>query len=97
MLYSLVSGMSELCLSEPVDVIVSRSRDTVESILFARSSLPKTSSNKDIRIIRHALSVDERRVFYAPSLFGPHEGTEQDVQERWFVGSHSGWCHVQER
>ena len=96
-LYSLVSGMSKLCLNQSISVIVSLSRDTVESILFARHSLPRTSFNEDIRIFRHALSVDERRVFYAPSLFGPPQsGAEQDVQELWFVGSHSGWCHVQE-
>ena len=90
--------MSKLwCLNQSIGVIVSWSRDTVESILFARRSLPRTSFNEDIRIFRHALSVDERRVFYAPSLFGPPQsGTEQDVQELWFVGSHSGWCHVQE-
>ena len=89
--------MSKLCLNQSIGVIVSWSRDTVESILFARRSLPRTSFNEDIRIFRHALSVDERRVFYAPSLFGPPQsGAEQDVQELWFVGSHSGWCHVQE-
>jgi len=78
--------------------VIPQSRDTVESVLFAYRSLPKTMSNDDIKIFRHALSVDEHRVLYKPILYSAPMNSEPDrVREQWFVGSHSGSYYAQGR
>jgi uncharacterized protein (DUF2235 family) len=42
-----------------------------------------------MRIIRHAVSIDERSAFFRQNSFGdPHDAT-QDVKEVWFAGVHS--------
>ncbi|KAG2353993.1 hypothetical protein BDR07DRAFT_1550880 [Suillus spraguei] len=43
--------------------------DTVSSVGIIPQRLPFTASNNNIRYFRHALSLDERRVRFEPSLF----------------------------
>ncbi len=67
--------------------------DTVSSIgLISPTRIPYTAKNADIAVGRHALALDERRVFFNRNLWqqnprdpapGPH-----DVKEVWFAGVH---------
>lgn len=56
-----------------------------------------THENPSVRVVRHAVSIDERRVFFRPRLWAP-EGVAmrgaaaragQDVSEVWFAGAHT--------
>jgi uncharacterized protein (DUF2235 family) len=63
--------------------------DTVTSIgLFNTLSLPKTTTNPFIKVIRHAVAIDERRAYYRQNLFIRAAAT-QDIKEVWFAGVHS--------
>jgi hypothetical protein len=64
--------------------------DTVCSVgwIYNPVVLPLTACNATITTGRHALSIDERRCFFAPRLWGapqPH----QDIKQVWFAGVHS--------
>ncbi|MGI9242196.1 MAG: phospholipase effector Tle1 domain-containing protein, partial [Verrucomicrobiales bacterium] len=48
--------------------------------------LPYTTNNKSVRAVRHALAIDEKRVFFKPKRWGT--GTA-DTKEIWFAGVHS--------
>ena len=77
--------------------------DTVKSYgYFWPKSLPHTRHNQSIRTVRHALSIDEHRSFFAPTTWGwrdldqeegclPQEEQQapKDVKEVWFAGDHS--------
>jgi uncharacterized protein (DUF2235 family) len=69
--------------------------DTVSSLgwIYNAVHFPFTnaSSNPDLNIVRHAVSIDERRAFFRQNLFGPPSGKnpKQDVAEVWFAGVHS--------
>jgi uncharacterized protein (DUF2235 family) len=68
--------------------------DTVSSVgLLSPTRIPYTANNEDIVVGRHALALDERRVFFNRNLWqrnplavptGPH-----DIKEVWFAGVHS--------
>jgi uncharacterized protein (DUF2235 family) len=62
--------------------------DTVSSVGWAwdPTSYPFTRHNPSVDVIRHAVSVDERRAFFRQNLMEP-DG-EQDFQEVWFPGVH---------
>lgn len=67
--------------------------DTVSSVGWVYNAVrfPFTNAGKnpDMKIIRHAVSIDERRAFFRQNSFGdPHDAT-QDVKEVWFAGVHS--------
>jgi uncharacterized protein (DUF2235 family) len=67
--------------------------DTVSSVGWVynavRFPFVNAGKNPDMGIIRHAVSIDERRAFFRQNLFGaPHDDT-QDVKEVWFAGVHS--------
>lgn len=64
--------------------------DTVKSLgwIYDPMTLPFTMRNPGVRAVRHAVSVDERRCFYRPNLWGPPDAG-QDVKQVWFAGSHS--------
>ena len=47
--------------------------------------LPFTTNNKGVKAARHALAIDEKRVFFRPSLLGEFG----DKKEVWFAGVHS--------
>ncbi|HKF22776.1 MAG TPA: DUF2235 domain-containing protein [Candidatus Angelobacter sp.] len=64
--------------------------DTVSSVGWIHNpvKLPYTAMNPDVTIIRHAVSIDERRCMFRQNLWGnPSAG--QDVQQIWFAGVHS--------
>jgi uncharacterized protein (DUF2235 family) len=67
--------------------------DTVASVgwIYNPVQFPFTraTKNPDLNIVRHAVSIDERRAFYRPSLFGKPHDARQDVMEAWFAGVHS--------
>jgi len=64
--------------------------DTVSSVgwIYDPLKLPYTANNPDVRIVRHAVSIDERRCFFWQNLWGPAVGG-QDVRQVWFAGVHS--------
>ena len=63
--------------------------DTVSSVgwVWDPVKFPFTTSNPSVSVIRHAVSVDERRAFFRQHLMNPTPG--QDLQELWFPGVHS--------
>jgi len=67
--------------------------DTVSSVGWVynavRFPFTKATNNPDMRIIRHAVSIDERRGFFRQNLFGDPHDSSQDVREIWFAGVHS--------
>lgn len=65
--------------------------DTVSSIGYFGNwkSYPYTANNKSVKIIRHALAIDERRAFYTQNKIGYNQAEHQDIKEVWFAGVHS--------
>jgi uncharacterized protein (DUF2235 family) len=67
--------------------------DTVTSMGWiynpVRFPFTKTAKNPDFNIVRHAISIDERRAFFRQNLFGPPNNPAQSVEEVWFAGVHS--------
>jgi uncharacterized protein (DUF2235 family)/mono/diheme cytochrome c family protein len=70
--------------------------DTVSSVgwffspIFTRGgNLPFTATLHEIRVVRHAVSVDERRAFFRQNLFHEPAPPQQDLQQVWFPGTHS--------
>ena len=63
--------------------------DTVKSVgwIYDPRSLPYTTDNPSVSIVRHAVSIDERRCFFRQNLWKASPG--QDVQQLWFAGVHS--------
>jgi uncharacterized protein (DUF2235 family) len=49
----------------------------------------RATKNPDFHIIRHAVSIDERRAFFRQNLFGEPNNPQQDILEVWFAGVHS--------
>jgi uncharacterized protein (DUF2235 family) len=67
--------------------------DTVSSVGWVYNAVhfPFTTAthNPDLQIVRHAMSIDERRAFFRQNLFGAPRNTQQDIEEVWFAGVHS--------
>ncbi len=68
--------------------------DTVGSLgwFWNYLTLPFTSSNPSVGIVRHAVAIDERRAFFRHNLITPSKligGSDQDCREVWFAGVHS--------
>lgn len=67
--------------------------DTVSSVgwVYNAAHFPgtKATHNPDMHIIRHAVSIDERRAFFRQNLFGTASDPQQDIKEIWFAGVHS--------
>lgn len=63
--------------------------DTVKSYgrLYNPSRIPRESTNESVRTVRHAIALDERRVFF-PQMHWQRKGKQQDVHEVWFAGVH---------
>lgn len=63
--------------------------DTVSSVgwVWDPETLPHTRENPDVAILRHAISIDERRAFYRANRWAASAG--QDANEVWFAGVHS--------
>lgn len=64
--------------------------DTVSSVgwVYDPTSFPYTYKNPDIKIGRHAISIDERRCFFRQNLWAP-QGPGQSILQVWFPGCHS--------
>ncbi|MGA8262304.1 MAG: DUF2235 domain-containing protein [Arenicellales bacterium] len=64
--------------------------DTVSSVgwIYDQVKLPYTANNPDLSVLRHAVSIDERRCFFRQNLFGKGYAG-QDIKEVWFAGVHS--------
>ncbi|HVZ81324.1 MAG TPA: DUF2235 domain-containing protein [bacterium] len=64
--------------------------DTVSSVgwIYDPTSFPNTYRNRDIKIARHAISIDERRCFFRQNLMARGE-EGQDIVQVWFPGVHS--------
>lgn len=83
--------------------------DTVASVFDAKSECPwltitqkaYTNKNDRVKIVRHAVAIDERRTYFQPSLWKPGQDywewsrrkkafvkTPQDFEEVWFAGCH---------
>jgi len=67
--------------------------DTVSSVgwVYEPVQFPFTraTKNPDLNIVRHAMSIDERRAFFRQNSFGAPHDDRQDVSEVWFAGVHS--------
>jgi len=67
--------------------------DTVSSLgwIYNAVNFPFTraTKNPDFHIVRHAVSIDERRAFFRENSFGEPHDTQQDILEVWFAGVHS--------
>jgi uncharacterized protein (DUF2235 family) len=67
--------------------------DTVASVGWVYNAVKfpytRAAKNEDLQIVRHAISIDERRAFFRQNLFGPPHDAQQDIQEVWFAGVHS--------
>jgi len=77
--------------SRPVDVHFMGLWDTVTSFGNVGSPIywPNTTNNPGVRIVRHAIALDERRAFFRQNRWAQGDATQgQDVKERWFVGVH---------
>lgn len=48
-----------------------------------------TTLSWSVETARHALAIDERRRFFAPTLWTGPQGPEQTVEQVWFPGVHS--------
>jgi len=62
--------------------------DTVSSVGWAwdPTTYPFTKRNPGVAIVRHAVSIDERRAFFRQNLMEARG--EQDLKELWFPGVH---------
>jgi uncharacterized protein (DUF2235 family) len=74
--------------SRPVRVHFLGLWDTVSSIgwAFAPRHLPFTENNSSVDIVRHAISLDERRSYFVQNLWGSQPPT--DIDQVWFPGVH---------
>jgi uncharacterized protein (DUF2235 family) len=61
--------------------------DTVSSVGWAwdQKSLPYTQNNPSVEIVRHAVSLDERRAYFLQNLWG---SVPANVEQVWFPGVH---------
>jgi uncharacterized protein (DUF2235 family) len=67
--------------------------DTVSSLGWVYNAVhfpfTNATNNPDLSIVRHAMSIDERRAFFRQNSFGAPNNALQQVREIWFAGVHS--------
>lgn len=75
--------------SREVDVAFMGAWDTVSSFgwIWDPLMIPNSARCKGVKVIRHAISIDETRAYFRPNRFFP--GNEQDEQSVWFAGVHA--------
>ena len=61
--------------------------DTVSSMYYENRKMPYTFRNPSLKVVRHAIAVDERRAYFRQNRFGSPEAG-QDIREVWFPGVH---------
>jgi uncharacterized protein (DUF2235 family) len=54
-----------------------------------RFPFTNANNNGDLHIVRHAMSIDERRAFFRQNAFREPNNDQQDIKEVWFAGVHS--------
>ncbi|HEX5461810.1 MAG TPA: DUF2235 domain-containing protein [Steroidobacteraceae bacterium] len=57
----------------------------IRRMAWEPARFPFTARNPSVSIVRHAVSVDERRRFFRQNQF--ERIAEQDLEERWFPGA----------
>lgn len=64
--------------------------DTVKSVgwVYDPVSIPFTTNNRIVEIVRHAMSMDEKRSFFRQHLWSDN-ALRTDVKQVWFPGVHS--------
>lgn len=74
--------------SRPVTVHFLGLWDTVSSVgvIWNPKHYPYTATNSSVAVVRHAVSLDERRAEFVQNLWRPLH--QQDVEEIWFPGVH---------
>jgi uncharacterized protein (DUF2235 family) len=62
--------------------------DTVSSVGWIYNPLvvPHSANNPSVQVVRHAVSIDERRCFFRQNLWS---STHPNLKEVWFAGVHS--------
>ena len=70
--------------------------DTVSSVgwildpIYTKGGhLPYTAALPNVPVVRHAISIDERRAFFRQNLVHEPAAANQDVKQVWFAGVHS--------
>jgi len=67
--------------------------DTVSSVGWVYNAVTfpftRATKNADFHILRHAVSIDERRAFFPSNAFGEPNSKDQDLMEVLFAGVHS--------
>lgn len=67
--------------------------DTVSSVGWVYNAVTfpftRATKNPDFHIMRHAVSIDERRAFFPSNAFGDPNNKTQDLKEVLFAGVHS--------
>jgi uncharacterized protein (DUF2235 family) len=65
--------------------------DTVSSLgwVYEPKKFPNTAQMPNVKIIRHALALDERRAKFRTNRVRVWDAAQQDLQEIWFPGVHS--------
>jgi uncharacterized protein (DUF2235 family) len=67
--------------------------DTVSSVGWVYNAVTfqytRATKNPDFHIMRHAVSIDERRAFFPSNTFGDPNNNDQDLMEVLFAGVHS--------
>jgi uncharacterized protein (DUF2235 family) len=90
-----LAGRFKHTFAGPVNVHFLGVWDTVSSVGWITSpvSLPYTKTNDIIEVVRHAVSIDERRKNFRHNLC--KSAPKQDFKEVWFAGGHGdvggGW------
>jgi uncharacterized protein (DUF2235 family) len=64
--------------------------DTVSSVgwLWHPQYLEFTANNPSVKVVRHALALDERRSYFVQNLWGHDPTTQTNVEQVWFAGVH---------
>ena len=65
--------------------------DTVSSVgwIWDPVTFQFTANNPSVQVVRHAISIDERRAFFRQNRWGTRFAEKQDIKEVWFPGVHS--------
>lgn len=63
--------------------------DFAEDLNMAMHQFHDTELSAIVENARHALAIDEHRLDYDATLWGPKTKPGQSVEQRWFVGAHS--------
>jgi uncharacterized protein (DUF2235 family) len=64
--------------------------DTVSSVgwLWHPQYLEFTANNPSVKVVRHALALDERRSYFVQNLWGHDPTIKTDIEQVWFAGVH---------